>query len=120
MLSSKHRLPGNSFPALLKSKINYQHVFFNIKLKKRLSPKPVFRAAIVVSTKISKQAVVRNRIKRLLRQALNFYLPSLQSNHDFLLFAKPAIRNKSLTQIKSALQSVFIRAKILKNEKNNP
>jgi len=120
MLPSKNRLPGHCFPALLKSKNIYTHPLFTIKFKKKLIQKSVFRAAIVVSTKISKKAVIRNRFKRFFRQSFNLYLSRLNPNYDLLILTKPAIVNKTFSQIKTALQTALIHTKILKNEKNNP
>jgi len=120
MLPSKNRLPGHCFPALLKSKNNYSHSLFTIKFKKKLNPKSVFRAAIVVSTKISKKAVVRNRFKRFFRQSLNLFLSRLNPNYDLLILVKPSIINRSFSQIKTALQTALIHIKVLKNEKDNP
>jgi len=120
MLPSKNRLPGPCFQELLKSTNNYHHPFFTIKFKKKLTPKPVFRAAIVVSTKVSKKAVVRNRFKRLLRQVIKNNLSSLHPSYDLLILTKPSIINISFSQINKDLKSTLIRLKILKNEKNNP
>jgi len=120
MLPSKNRLPGHCFPALLKSKNSYNCPFFTIKFKKRLTQKSVFRAAIIVSTKISKKAVIRNRFKRFFRQSLNLCLSRLNPSYDLLILVKPNIINSSFSQIKTALQTVLIHTKILKNEKNNP
>jgi ribonuclease P protein component len=46
------------------------------------------RFTVVVSTKVSKRAVVRNRLKRLVREYLRTHLPDFK-NGDHVLSVKP-------------------------------
>ncbi len=119
MLPQSHRLPGYRFPKAAKSKIIYHHPFFALKLVRQPKSQSPSRIGFIVSKKIAKQAVARNRIKRLLRQAFNFYLPRLQPGYDFLILTKPAIVDQSLINIQSATHSVLSHTKLLLNENPN-
>ena len=72
------------------------------------------RFCFVVSKKISNKAVIRNKIKRLLREVVRKeVLPNLKTNCDYLVIAKPLILNKNYWQIKKDLEKGII------GEKNN-
>lgn len=65
------------------------------------------RVAITVSTKIFKQAVKRNKIKRLLREALKPHLPNLP-NLDILIITKKELAiNTPLAEIKKDTSSML-------------
>ena len=52
------------------------------------------RFGVVVSKKIDKRAVVRNRIKRLFRSTLENLNKNMESGHDILFIVKTAILDK--------------------------
>ena len=64
-------------------------------------------------------AVIRNRTKRLLREAIRTLLPDIASNLDLILIARPALGSATLPNVQSALQNLLQRAKIL-NPKHEP
>lgn len=65
--------------------------FFNPYLGIRFVPKAgVSRFTVVVSTKVYKTAVQRNRLKRLLREFLRRRLPEFPKG-DYLISARPKI-----------------------------
>ncbi|MFA7662432.1 MAG: ribonuclease P protein component [Patescibacteria group bacterium] len=53
---------------------------------------PDSRFGFVVSTKISKKAVVRNRVKRLLRQMIHEKLAEIKPGFDVIFYARPGIQ----------------------------
>lgn len=55
-------------------------------------------------------AVTRNRVKRLLREALRPSLPLLKPNYNVIIFAEPSIINLSLAQITEQIDSAFLKA----------
>jgi ribonuclease P protein component len=72
------------------------------------------RATVVVSTKISKKAVVRNRIKRRLREVLRLSWPQLKIGYDLIVQPKVAILQvKDFSEIKIGLEGLLKQAKIL-------
>lgn len=58
-------------------------------------------------------AVLRNRSKRLLREAMRPLLPILPPGWDIILIARPALPLSSLSEIQQALVSLLHRAQIL-------
>jgi ribonuclease P protein component len=58
-------------------------------------------------------AIIRNRTKRLLREAMRTLLPNIASNLDLVLIARPALGSATLADTQHALRNLFQRAKIL-------
>jgi len=76
-------------------------------------PEPGLRVGIVAGRKLGK-AVQRNRAKRLLRAALQSFLPFLaQQPVDIILIARPALLQASFVEIRQALESLLRRAHLL-------
>lgn len=115
MLPQAHRLPGHRLPVVLRSPQIFHSPLFTLKLINRSDTKPS-RISFVVSTKISKKAVTRNRLKRLLRQATHTYLNQLKPGYDLVILAKPTLKNQPLTAIISALSTSFHQAQLLTHE----
>jgi ribonuclease P protein component len=58
-------------------------------------------------------AVLRNRSKRLLREAMRTLLPETASSVDLLLIARPALASATLEQARQALTALLGRAQLL-------
>jgi ribonuclease P protein component len=58
-------------------------------------------------------AVHRNRAKRLLREAMRSLIPSIPSNLDLILIARPGLVTATLEETRRALLTLLERAKIL-------
>jgi len=72
------------------------------------------RIGFVVSRKIAKKAVLRNKIKRRLREAVRPNLAKVKSGYDLIFFTKKGIEGKDFWQIKEAVSKLLQRAKLLK------
>ena len=59
-------------------------------------------------------AVKRNRVRRLLREALRELHPQLRSGHDVVVHARPALAGKSLDELRDALARQLRRAGLLR------
>lgn len=53
------------------------------------------RFAVNISKKIDKRAVVRNRLRRQIHEALRLSLPSLRANFDVLISAKSSVAQRN-------------------------
>ncbi len=58
-------------------------------------------------------AVYRNRAKRLLREAMRTLIPSIASNLDMILIARPGLVSATLEDTHRALLNLLQRAQIL-------
>jgi len=58
-------------------------------------------------------AVYRNRAKRLLREAMRPLIPSISSNLDLILIARPGLVTATLEETRRALLTLLERAKVL-------
>lgn len=74
----------------------------------------ISRFGILVSTKVSKKAVIRNKIKRRIRQALLPQMDRLKSGYDCAIICRPAIVEKNYREILSLLEYSFNKLKLYK------
>jgi len=65
------------------------------------------RFGFVISTKIDKRATVRNRIKRLLREAVRANLTKVPNGFDFVLVVRPQIVGKNYEEISAEVNQVL-------------
>lgn len=71
---------------------------------------PHSRVAIVVSNAISKRAVERNRIKRLMRSAARELWPSVVVGKDVVLSAQPGAKSATLADLQAEIRWLLERA----------
>jgi ribonuclease P protein component len=83
-----------------------------IALKSENNDLPHVRVGIAAGKSVG-TAVIRNRTKRLLREAMRTLIPGIASNLDLILIARPALGSATLVNTKGALQNLLQRAKIL-------
>ncbi|MEJ5239674.1 MAG: ribonuclease P protein component [Anaerolineales bacterium] len=75
-------------------------------------PESGIRVGIAAGKKLGK-AVRRNRAKRLLRAAMQTFLPFIAQSGDMILIARPPILQASFAEIRQALESLLRRAGLL-------
>jgi len=91
--------------------LNYNN-FFRVKLiKNNLFKK---RLIIVVSSRISKKAVARNKITRQIRAIVKSADNRLDPAHDILIVALPGIIGKKFNLIEQALMDNLRKIRLLK------
>lgn len=78
-------------------------------LVKERGPAPQCRFAFVVSKRIG-NAVRRNRVKRMMREAVRLRLPNIKPGWDVIVIARHPAREASWTQIDRAIADVLGRA----------
>lgn len=83
------------------SKANRQFVVYSIEKEQKH-----FRVGLSVGKKIG-NAVTRNRVKRLMRQALTDLKPYIKSNVDFIIIARKPTKAMSQDQVKASLIHVM-------------
>jgi len=83
-------------------------------LKEKKNGLSVNRFGIVVSKKIDKRAVVRNRVKRLFRTYLANLDKKMSKGHDILFIVKKEILTKAKQENQQSIQNALEKAGIIK------
>jgi len=110
MLASVYRLPKNDFDKVKKDGRLYQSENFGAQvLPKELGGN--LRFAFIVSSKISNQAVQRNRIKRAMSEAIRQRMNLFKRGYDIIFLPKREIVNKSTDVIMNEIHN-FITQKL--------
>jgi ribonuclease P protein component len=73
----------------------------------------VTRTGFVVSQKVSKKAILRNKIKRRLREIMKINLPNLKPGYDLIFFTKKGIIEKNFLEIKDTVEQILKKAKLI-------
>jgi len=72
------------------------------------------RFGFIVGTKISKKAVLRNKLKRRLRELVRGKIEKIKKGFDMILIAQPGLENRDFWELEEILTKIFSRAKLLK------
>jgi len=72
------------------------------------------RFGIMVSLKVSKKAVIRNKIKRQIRSIISQELLSLMTGKDVVVIVFPLILDKNFEEIKKTLKNGFEKLNLYK------
>jgi ribonuclease P protein component len=75
---------------------------------------PVVRLGVLVSTKVSKKAVVRNKLKRQIREIIQKDLPKLKIGKDLVVIVFSQILDKNFTEIEEMIISALKKLKVYK------
>ncbi len=118
MLSKKFRLPGNQIPQVIKKGKRFSFSLFNLVIYQRQRDKGTKGQSscfsFVVSKKISKKAVIRNRTKRLLSESVRLLMPQIKKGHDIIFFAKKALTEEKLQDILPQVEKSLQKAGLFK------
>lgn len=114
MLAKKYRLTGRSVLEEVKKEGSlYQADSFGILVRKRTEDEPS-RFAFIVSTKISKAAVDRNKAKRRLREAVKQSIDKIVNGYDVLFLAKKKTLERKSEDIASEVEKIFKESGLIK------
>jgi ribonuclease P protein component len=90
---------------------SFKNYLFVVKaLKNNLN---INRFGFVVSTKISKKATIRNKVRRRLVEAIQPEIEKIKNGTDLVLIALPGIEKKKYFEIKEAVNSMLAKAKLI-------
>lgn len=73
----------------------------------------VSRFAVVVGTKVSKSAVVRNRVRRQIREIIRLKLPAIKPGFDVMMLVRKEALDKTSTELERHVTSGFKKAGLL-------
>lgn len=112
MLSKKYRLQKDKdFDLVFKKGKNLDSEFLFLKLRK--NDLEISRFGFILSKKISKNATVRNKIKRRLREVVRKELGNIKSGFDIIIVAKPRIVGKDYLEIREGVGGLLREAGLL-------
>lgn len=83
-------------------------------LKEKENKLLVNRFGIIVSKKVDKRAVVRNKVKRFFREALIKMNKSMVPGHDILIIVRKEILNKAKEENVDAVRRVLEKSGLIK------
>lgn len=67
----------------------------------------------IVSKKLSKKAVLRNRVKRLMRESVRPLIDKIKGSYSIVLIARTGAEKLSLDEYKSEIVGLFKKAKLI-------
>ena len=68
------------------------------------------RIGIIIGKKVSKLAVIRNRLRRQTREIVRSELELFPPGHDIAFIFRPGAEKKDFLQLKAELDTIFIKA----------
>ena len=116
MLKRKNRLSRNKdFERVFQEgkKYNFLENGFYIKVCK--NNLDISRFGIIVNKKVSKKAVVRNRIKRIIREIIRLNIEEIKKGIDVVIVILPNFKKEKFQQTQEIIKRAFQEAKIWKN-----
>jgi ribonuclease P protein component, eubacterial len=105
------------FGEVFRNSRSFKNALFIFKVKENSIG--VNRFGFVVSNKVSKKAVVRNKIKRRLSEAVKIRMGNIKIGRDLVFIALPVIGKKEFSEIKEAVDSALISANLLNKDNKN-
>jgi ribonuclease P protein component len=72
------------------------------------------RIGFIVSKKISKKAVLRNRIKRILRESTRRYLDKIKEGYDIIIIAKEKMKEIESNEVIKEMEYLLNKANLIK------
>ena len=112
----KYRLKEKEFEEALKKGKGFREDFLVLKTRKNDLSK--IRVGLLVSKKISKKAVQRNKVRRRLKELVKLKLEKLKEGQDIIFIALPGLEKKNFQQMENTVDKIFLKAKIMKDESN--
>lgn len=109
MLGKKHRLASSEN---FKDAPVFSSSEFIIKIKR--NNLNVFRFSPVVSKKVDARAVVRNKIKRAIRNFIQENLDRIENGKDVLIIAKMKTGKLEKKELINSLNKIFIKTQLIK------
>lgn len=85
---------------------------FGARSIERISPDRPTRFGFVVSTKVSKNAVERNRLKRLMREVIRLRVATIKPGFDVVIVAFPEAKNMEFADVGRELEKMLRKANL--------
>lgn len=113
MLAKSSRLTKNKeFDLVFKEGKSVYGNFIGIKTKK--NDLNINRFGVLLSTKVSKLAVVRNKYKRKIKNIISRENLKMTLGHDGVIIVLPGIIDKKYQEIETEIKNIFVKLKFYK------
>lgn len=111
MFPKPNRLPHEVFRSVFKSgkRIHGDDILIIISPNKESCS----RFAVQVGVKIDKRAVVRNRMKRLIRESIRNLLPGIKPGYDYIIIAQKNFSNKKEQDVEQIMHTLLSKLNIV-------
>lgn len=110
MLARKNRINKKLFTEIIK--VGKSFYSDNFSLKTRSMPADYSAFAFVVSSKVSKKAVERNKLKRRARHIVRKMMPEIKKGLAVIIFSKPGSGKLKFPELEEEIKTIFKKAKI--------
>jgi ribonuclease P protein component len=113
MISAKYRFHGyGSLKYLFKNANSYRSHYFTVKAIAN-PHRPRSRYAIIVSKKVHKSAVGRNRIRRRMYELLRHEMPAIRSSHDIaVIISSGEVLGAASHDLSENLRELLVQANV--------
>lgn len=113
MLPKKYKIrKKNDFKVVFDGGVYKEFNFIRVKfINNNLN---ISRFGFIISSKISKKAVERNKIRRQLEEVISLNYNSIKQGLDVVVMVKPEITNKQNKEIRDTLLKILEKSQIIK------
>ena len=81
-------------------------------IKYKANHEHISKVGFIVSTKVDKKAVVRNKVARQLREVVRELIPELKTGYSVLIIAKKKILELDFTSLKKQISFAFEKTRL--------
>ena len=114
MLSAEHRLRHKKdFDSISTKGLKIYGQGFVLRFGKRFKPEAPTRFGFVVGTKVSKDSVVRNRLKRRMREAVREFVARVPAGFDVVVVAFAEAKDADFEMVREQMKYMLAKAKLL-------
>ncbi len=111
-LPKKNRLTTQDF-AKIKNRSGLWSKGMYLKAKSTKNNIPLSRFGIVVGSNVSKKAVERNKIKRILRDIIRKNINNIKNGFDIIIITNPQINKKDYQEVEKDVLSALKNIKLI-------
>ncbi len=112
MLAKENRLFKDSdFKNVFKEGLYHRNSFFVLKYLK--TDNPISKFGIIVSSRVSKKAVVRNKLKRQIREILREFLIQIRGGYNIIIIAQSRALDLDFDSLRYQLVFLFKKSHLL-------
>jgi ribonuclease P protein component len=99
------------FEIIFKNGLNFKDTFLVLKVFKNKSD--FTRFGFIISQKVSKKAVVRNKIRRRLAEIVWSEFKEIKKGLDIVIICLPGLEKEDFSELEISVNKIFKKAKIL-------